>query len=653
MASQEPVGIGSSGLVPTTTGHRFYAYQPLPLSNEYIRQLILDPGQGDEPLSGRLVTTKMLDAPGFEAISYVWGASIRDRWIVLDGRELPITTSVEDALRQARMPEKHRTLWADSICMNQEDDVEKAHQVTMMGRIYAKSSRTLICLGRHPRSRQYSQDVAALVEGVNDMMNRKFASPDFSWDWGSFPFPREDEPLLHDEKWISWEKLGKCDWFRRGWVMQEAALAREAVVLWADAEIQWISILRTYEWLVQRVRHLMPTGRLLIIPNAHRRTYATRRPREARTLHFEENKDLLEPMPTLEVLNAARTLDISEPKDSIYAFMSMPTSDKVFADLDIKPDYRKDISHLDVYRDFAVRYLYSTRDLDLLSYVEHGDNDLEMGDEGGGLESSSSSYSSFPSWIPRWDRGLPLVRGVAYWLNVTVPKIEIDSNLTSDIPTIHGGSIVQAKAIILDSVQYVSKIVSWSDTRNAPEYIQEVVSLWREIAPQSTRYPGPHQDTGLNKALAFLTALCRSFFDGEYGEFWESLKGFARLLQDDQPTSPIDAYLRNKEARRISTFAIKSSQSRRFILLSRGHYGIAPRTTRSGDTCAIIPGTRFPFILRKVASKGDHYLVVGRAYVQSKTCSPTQNGHPLPLARSDESRDWEDWGLQAERISLC
>lgn len=646
MASEE-----SLGPVPTATGYHFYEYQPLPLNDEYIRQLILDPGQGDDPLSGRLVTTKLLESPDFEAISYVWGASTRDRWMVIEGKQLPITASMEDALRQTRMPEQRRTLWADSICMNQEDNVEKGHQVAMMGLIYARSKRTLICLGLHPRFRRYSRDVVALVKDVNKMMDQTFASPDFSWKWESFPFPREEEPLLDDVKWISWEELGRCEWFKRGWVVQEAALAREAVVLWADAEIQWISILRTYEWLVQRVRHLMPTGRLLIIPNAHRRTYATRRPREAKTLHVEENKDLLEPMPTLEVLNAARTLDISEPKDNIYAFMSMPTSDKVFDDLNLKPDYGKDISHLDVYRDFAVRYLQKTQDLDILSYVEHEATDLEFGEEADRLE--CSSLLPFPSWIPRWDRGLPLVRGVAYWLNVTVPKIEIHSDLVSDAPTVHDGSIIQANAIILDSIQYVSNTVSWSDTRDAPEYIREVVSLWREIAPESTRYPGPHQDTALHKALAFLTALCRGFFDGHHDEFWHSLTIFARLLQDDQPTRSIDTYLKNKEARRISTFAIKSSQSRRFLLLSRGHYGIAPRTTRSGDTCVIIPGTRFPFILRKVARRKDHYLVVGRGYVQSKTCSPAQTGHPLPLARSDESRDWEDWGLRTERIYLC
>lgn len=115
MACQEYVGSA-----PAATGYRFYAYQPLPLSDEYIRQLILDPGQGDDPLRGTLVTTKLLDAPEFEAISYVWGANNRDRSIIVGGRQLPITASMEDALLQTRMPEKRRTLWADSICMNQE-----------------------------------------------------------------------------------------------------------------------------------------------------------------------------------------------------------------------------------------------------------------------------------------------------------------------------------------------------------------------------------------------------------------------------------------------------------------------------------------------------------------------------------------------------
>lgn len=60
--------------------------------------------------------------------------------------------------------------------MNQEDNVEKSHQVAMMGQIYARSSRTLICLGLHQRFRKYSQDVVSLVDCVNNMMDPN--SPD-------------------------------------------------------------------------------------------------------------------------------------------------------------------------------------------------------------------------------------------------------------------------------------------------------------------------------------------------------------------------------------------------------------------------------------------------------------------------------------------
>lgn len=642
----------SRGQSISATGCGFYEYRPFPSSGQYIRQLILDSGQGDDPLRGKLVTAELLDAPEFEAISYVWGSKRRNRWIFVDGRRLLITSSMEDVLRQTRFPKHARTLWADSICINQEDRIEKGHQVAIMGRIYARSNRTLICLGLYAQFRQYSRDVVSLVDEVNAMMDRTFASPLFSWDWGSFPFPREDEPLLHDAKWASWEVFGKCAWFGRAWVLQEAALAREAVVLWADAEIPWLSILRSYEWLVQRVRHLMPTSRLLMIPNAHRRTYTTRRPREAKTLHFEEKQELLEHMPTLEVLNTARTLEVSELKDLIYAFMAIPTSDMVFAGLDIRPDYAKHVSHLDVYRDFAVKYLQKTQNLDLLSYVDHEEGDLETMWETDPLESSSSCFY-FPSWIPRWDRGLTLLREVAYWLNATAPKVEINDSLIPDVLTIHDSSIIEVEALIFDSIQYVSERVSWLDDCTPPECIQEVLSLWRQIPPQSSESPGPYQGDTLDQALAFLSTLCRSFFDGDGEEFWHSLNGFAGLLQDDHPLRSIDSYFRNKDAQRISTFAIKSCQSRRFILLNRGLYGIAPKITRSGDTCAMIPGTRFPFILRKVSGKENHYLVIGRAYIQGPICPPVQPGHPLPLGRSDQSKHWEDCGGQEKQIYLC
>lgn len=99
--------------------------------------------------------------------------------------------------------------------------------------------------------------------------------------------------------------------------------------------------------------------------------------------------ETLAQMPTLEILNQGRYLELKEEKDRIYAFMALPTSDGSIATL--QPDYRSSKPHEEVYRDFAVKYLREKSDLDIWSMVEH--------DQVGDIE------GSFPSWIPRWDRG--------------------------------------------------------------------------------------------------------------------------------------------------------------------------------------------------------------------------------------------------------
>ncbi|KAF3770551.1 HET-domain-containing protein, partial [Cryphonectria parasitica EP155] len=67
--------------------------------------------------------------------------------ITINGKTLAITTNLKEALWQARLTDRPRALWTDSVCINQRDEAEKAQQVGLMGRIYKMSSCTLICLG--------------------------------------------------------------------------------------------------------------------------------------------------------------------------------------------------------------------------------------------------------------------------------------------------------------------------------------------------------------------------------------------------------------------------------------------------------------------------------------------------------------------------
>lgn len=56
----------------------------------------------------------------------------------------------------------------------------------------------------------------------------------------------------------------------------------------------------------------------------------------------------IEPQSALEILDSARELRLTDPRDRIYAFMALAAEDKAMPA--VQPDYKKDVSHLDVSR---------------------------------------------------------------------------------------------------------------------------------------------------------------------------------------------------------------------------------------------------------------------------------------------------------------
>lgn len=90
-----------------------YQYEDLP-TGDHIRIIALAPGQGDEPISCSLKTLKHDDIAGqYECVSYVWGDPAIVVDIICDGKRLPVTKSLRDALRRFRHPDKDRVMWAD------------------------------------------------------------------------------------------------------------------------------------------------------------------------------------------------------------------------------------------------------------------------------------------------------------------------------------------------------------------------------------------------------------------------------------------------------------------------------------------------------------------------------------------------------------
>jgi hypothetical protein len=53
---------------------------------------------------------------------------------------------------------KIRTIWVDSICINQKDDKEKEHQVLLMRQIFSKARKVYIWLGKGTEQSDHAID---------------------------------------------------------------------------------------------------------------------------------------------------------------------------------------------------------------------------------------------------------------------------------------------------------------------------------------------------------------------------------------------------------------------------------------------------------------------------------------------------------------
>ncbi|KAK0648369.1 heterokaryon incompatibility protein-domain-containing protein, partial [Cercophora newfieldiana] len=123
---------------------------PLPETSS-IRLLFIEPGAFAEPLKVRLEVFPDLETcPPFNALSYTWGDPKLVETISCNGTDVSIGKNLADALRRFRASTpnyQHDAIWADALCINQDDLLEKTHQVRLMRRIYQKAGRVLIWLG--------------------------------------------------------------------------------------------------------------------------------------------------------------------------------------------------------------------------------------------------------------------------------------------------------------------------------------------------------------------------------------------------------------------------------------------------------------------------------------------------------------------------
>jgi hypothetical protein len=133
---------------------------PLDPESRFIRVFDLQPshfGTEEEPIRGHLRVVCLDNNPSYAAISYAWRTTLPSGHIADEpslhiacgaDESLPVTANCYDALQQLRLSFRTRTLWVDSICVDQSNKKERSHQVLLMRDIYSQAQKVYIWLGK-------------------------------------------------------------------------------------------------------------------------------------------------------------------------------------------------------------------------------------------------------------------------------------------------------------------------------------------------------------------------------------------------------------------------------------------------------------------------------------------------------------------------
>jgi hypothetical protein len=294
----------------------------------------------------------------------------------------------------------------------------------------------------------------------------------------------------------------------------------------------------------------------------------------------------------------------------------------------VQPDYH--VPFLQIYKQFAVNYIHSTKDTELLDYVRHDEETL---------------CPEAPSWVPRWDnRGMKLAPARSSGRPPLKPQ-----SLAACEPIIIDDSILRVLGVFMDEVVWTSDTLKWDNIT-----FDSISHIWEAISHSEVESPYPTA----NLVLIFLSVLAAGKYEGEWSTWKRNRAACAlRLLEK---TSHVDRnelahWTREANGGEISqfmNFVGYHSRDSKFILTRRGYMGLAPHVTKERDTCAIIFGCTSTCILRK-ADREPQYHLLGSSYIAGKQALDAQGGLVLFVQLGGEwSKDWVEWDVEEQDIEL-
>ncbi|EXJ82210.1 hypothetical protein A1O3_06023 [Capronia epimyces CBS 606.96] len=543
------------------------------------------------PLSMVIETFSLATAPPYLALSYVWETPERTHVIICGGKSLPVTASLRAAL--GALPVENSWMWVDALCIDQSNIPERNSQLRLIQDIYSSATEVIAYLGDAPANRG-DQTMLALKEGLQRGGKAK-TQQDNKVDSAS--------QLAGTASALA--TLLRSPWFARAWVMSEVALNKNVRFWYGNTDLPIQDLIDCVPATLQHVR-----SSLLDSAGLSQYVESSCRSTQRAQLHLNSIRTLRgalaaqEAMPLYRVLGCGRSAEATDPRDKVYAFMSL-VHDKEILDV-LRPDYSPSNSADDVYfalAQFSLRQQPSA---------------IEM------LRQAGHQRQCLPSWVP----------DLSQYLRHPFPDHVSYRSSGESIPCIRqvkdGSKNLLVRGAVVDVIHEVFEPCTFSfrddvayfserpGTRHGADLFLACTRLHSFLHCKAEAYfrdRGYPTQEGLEDVIRrTLTADSSDRLD------WRGYEAFCRLWKPPEACSGLAIVVEEElgplfpQADAYMQAVALAQQGRRVAFTENSYLATVPDFAQEGDVLVLAMGMPMPLVLRPTHDgKASRY--VGEAYV--------------------------------------